>query len=409
MKGQMVRVLRTSALWLALGATSTALAQTPPPSTTSRPKSPGRPAASSAAFDALVEKATAARKAEQWEDAIDLYAQAVKMKPDYVEGYWYQGTSYYTLDKFTECRDQFRKVVRMAPNNGAAFAFLGLCEFGLKDYDRALTHIMQSRVLGVADKDLGGVARYHAAIMMTRIEQYEQALEKLGEFAHEGNDNPRIIEAMGIATLHMPMLPTEVPPDRREMVMMAGRASYLMGTRMTAAAGTAFEALVARYPDTPNVHYAYGVYLIMEQPDKAIEEFKRELQIQPGHSWSLMQIAYEYLRRSDGAAALPWAKQAVEVAPNVFSAHRALGEALLATGDIDGAILHLEAGVKLAPDSPSTHLSLSKAYQRAGRSVDAAREREEFAKLDRLARTNRSGAQSVGGIDMDRTQGTSPQ
>jgi tetratricopeptide (TPR) repeat protein len=182
-----------------------------------------------------------------------------------------------------------------------------------------------------------------------------------------------------------------------------------MGTRMTAAAGTAFEALVARYPDTPNVHYAYGVYLIMEQPDKAIEEFKRELQIQPGHSWSLMQIAYEYLRRSDGAAALPWAKQAVEVAPNVFSAHRALGEALLATGDIDGAILHLEAGVKLAPDSPSTHLSLSKAYQRAGRSADAAREREEFAKLDRLARTNRSGAQSVGGIDMDRTQGTSPQ
>ena len=67
------------------------------------------------------------------------------------------------------------------------------------------------------------------------------------------------------------MLPNEVPPDRREMVLMAGRGSYMMATRKTAAAGKAFEALVARYPETPNVHYAYGVFLLMEQPDKAIE------------------------------------------------------------------------------------------------------------------------------------------
>ena len=55
------------------------------------------------------------------------------------------------------------------------------------------------------------------------MEQFEQALETLGEFAAEGNDNPRVIEAMGIATLRMPLLPTEMPPERREMVLMAGR------------------------------------------------------------------------------------------------------------------------------------------------------------------------------------------
>ena len=109
-------------------------------------------------------------QAEQWEDAIDLYAKAVKLRPTYVEGYWYQGTAYYTLDKFTECRDAFRAVARLAPKNGAAFAFLGLCEFGLKDYDRSLQHLLQSRILGVGDtQDLGSVARYHAAVLMTRM------------------------------------------------------------------------------------------------------------------------------------------------------------------------------------------------------------------------------------------------
>jgi tetratricopeptide (TPR) repeat protein len=363
-------------------------------------KTPRKPAAApgGAEFDRLVTAGTEARQAERWEQAVELYAQAVKLKPDYVEGYWYQGTAYYSLDNYPKGAEAFRKVVRLAPKNGAAFAFLGLCEFGLKQYDRSLQHLLQSRILGVGDTaDLGNVARYHAAILMTRMEQFEQALETLSEFARDGNDNPRVIEAMGIATLRMAMLPSETPPDRREMVLMAGRASYVMATRNTAAAATAFEALIARYPETPNVHYAYAVYLQQEQPDKAIEEFKRELELQPAHPWSLMQIAFEYLKRGDGPAALPWAQQAAAGAPNAFPAHKVLGQALLETGNIDGAIKELLIGIELAPDSPGLHFTLARAYQRAGRTEDASRERDLFTKLDREARTQRSGAQSVGG------------
>jgi tetratricopeptide (TPR) repeat protein len=381
----------------------TQAAQAPPQNTAPAAKA-GKPAPtkSSPQFDQLVKEATAARQAEHWQDAVDLYTRIVKLRPDYAEGYWYQGTALYQLDKFQECRDSFRKVIRFSPKNGSAHAFLGLCEFGLKNYDRALDQLMQSRFLGVADTDLGGVARYHAGIIMTRIEQYSQALQTLGEFAVEGNDNPRIIEAMGIATLRMPMLPNEVPPDRREMVLMAGRGSYMMATRQTAAAGKAFEALVARYPETPNIHYAYAVYLLIEQPAKAIEEFKRELEIQPNDPESLMQIAYQNLKDSDPTSALPWAKQAVEAAPNVFAAHRALGEALVGTGEVEEGIAQLEIAINQAPDSPGTHFALAKAYQRAGRADDAAKERAEFVRLDRLARTNRSGSESVGGIDMQR-------
>jgi tetratricopeptide (TPR) repeat protein len=370
----------------------------PPPKAPVKPAAKAPATANAAAFDKLVEAAAEARRAEHWEEAIALYEKAVKLNPKYVEGHWYQGTSYYSLDKFSECREQFRMVTRFASKNGAAFAFLGLCEFGLKDYDRSLQHLLQSRLLGVGDtQDLGSVARYHAAVLMTRIEQFEQALETLGEFASEGDDNPRVIEAMGIATLRMPMLPVEVPPDRRERVLMAGRASYMMATRNTAAAEKAFEALVSRYPEAPNIHYANGVFLLQEQPDRAIEEFKRELEVQPGHAWSLMQIGFEYLKRGDGTAALPWAQQSVAAAPNAFPAHKALGQALLETGDIDGAIKELMTGIRLAPESPGLHFQLARAYQRAGRLEDAARERNEFTRLDRIARTQRSGAQSIGG------------
>ena len=370
------------------------------PSAGAKPPAGTKPAAAapSPEFEKLLKAATEARQAERWDEAVGLYGRLVKLKPDYVEGYWYQGTALYTQDDYPRCKEAFRKVTSLAPKNGAAYAFLGLCEFGLKEYDRSLQHLLQSRIHGIGDvPDLGGVARYHAAILMSRMEQYEQALETLGEFAAEGNDNPRVIEAMGIATLRMPMLPTETPADRREMILMAGRASYLMATRNTAAAERAFEQLATRYPETPNVHYAYGVFLLQEKGEKAIEEFKRELQLQPEHPWSLVQMAFEYLKQGEAAAAVPVAKQAVAAAPNAFPARKALGQALLDSGDVEGAIRELQMGLKLAPDSPGLHFTIARAYQRAGRLEDAAREREEFTRLDRLARTQRSGAQSVGG------------
>jgi tetratricopeptide (TPR) repeat protein len=395
--------MRAPALLIAVVfASAFAGAQTAKPTAprSARPAPPaGARAKQPAQFDQLVAQATDARKAEKWDEAIALYAQAVKLKPSYVEGYWYQGTAYYTLQKYTECRDRFTDVVRLAPKNGAAFAFLGLCEYGLKDYASSLTHLLKSRTLGVGDTgDLGGVARYHAAAMMIRIGEFEQALQTLGEFANVGDDNPRVIEAMGIATLRIPIFPEELPAERRAMVIMAGRASYQMATRNTTAAGKSFEALVLRYPETPNVHYANGVYLVSEQPDKAIDEFKKELELQPGHPQSLMQIAFEYLNRGDAQQALPWAKQALEAAPDDFAAHKVLGQALLETGDLEGAIAELQKGIKLAPESPGLHFTLARAYQKAGRLEEANKERDEFTRLDRLARTTRTGAQSVGGV-----------
>jgi predicted Zn-dependent protease len=400
-----MRSIGTLLIALLLASDAPSLAQSadkPAPATqkpaAAAPQKPSANPATRAEFDKVVKAATEARQAEQWEEVVGLYGKAVKLKPDYVEGFWYQGTAYYTLDKFTECRESFRKLLRLAPKNGGAYAFLGLCEFGLKDYDRSLQHLLQSRIMGVGDSpDLGSVARYHAAILMTRIEQYEQALETLGEFAGEGNDNPRIIEAMGIATLRMPLLPTELPSERREMVLMAGRASHLMATRNTAAADKAFQALVTRYTEVPNVHYSYGVFLLQEQADKAIEEFKKELELQPEHPWSLMQIAFEYVNRGDAKTALPWAERAVAAAPNAFAARKVLGQALLETGDVDGSIKELLTGIKLAPESPGLYYTIARAYQRAGRLDDAEKARAEFTRLDKLARTQRTGAQSVGG------------
>jgi tetratricopeptide (TPR) repeat protein len=362
------------------------------------------PAFAQTKFAALSAQAEAAGKAGELDQAVDLYQQALAIKPTWTEGRWSLGMALYDLDRFEPARDAFRRVLstRGQDKNGTAWAMKGLCEYRLKNYDTALADLLRARQFGVSSNAaVVDVARYHTAILSIRNEQYDQALGILSEFAIDGNESPRIIEAMGIATLRLPMLPQELPGEKREIVMMAGRARYFMAARMGPAAQNAYETLINRFPDTPNVHYAFGIFLMAEQPDAAIAEFKRELNITPQHVLAKVQIASALIRRGDFEGAKPWAQQAVDAAPTDFIARNALGQTLLETGDVPGAIRELEQGVKMAPEVPVMHFALARAYRRAGRGPDADREQAEFTRLDRLARASRTGAASVGGIDSD--------
>jgi tetratricopeptide (TPR) repeat protein len=372
------------------------------PPTARRPPATRQKAARGASFDDLAARAEHARTSGDLPQAIALYTQALEANPSWDEGHWALGTAYYELDRFEEARDQFRLVLTAHGDNGTAWAFKGLCEFRLKNYDVALTDLMQARTHGVGgSRAVADVARFHTALLATRTEQYEQALAILSDFALEGNDSPSIIEAMGIATLRIPVLPDELPGEKREMVMMAGRAAYFMAARLASATKNAFEALVSRYPEAPNVHYAQGVSLLAEEPAAAVEAFKRELKRYPHNTWATVQVAFSYIRLGEFELAKPFAEQAVAQAPTEFVTRNALGQVRLETGDVEGAIAEFEAGVRLAPDSPQMHFALARAYRRAGRDADADRAQAEFIRLDRLVRTSRTGESSVGGIATD--------
>src|SRR5207249_6393052 len=72
---------------------------------------------------------------------------------------------------------------------------------------------------------------------------------------------------------------------------------------------------------------------------------------------SLVALARIYLKRDEAQTALPYAEKAVKLSPGDFTAHVALGQALLATGDVAGAARELESSVKLAPATPAAHRS----------------------------------------------------
>lgn len=353
----------------------------------------------SATFDDLARRADEARLARRLDEAVLLYIEALRQKPRWPEGLWYLSTILYDQDRYEVARDTLRNLLAIERKHAAAYALLGLCEYQTREYERSLVSLQSARILGLGNnQEMISVTRYHAAILMTRFEQFEVGFEILREFAREQNEGPKVIEAFGINALRMPFLPVEVPPDKREIVLLAGRAAYDWAARKTHEAQKGFEDLIARYPTAPNVHYIFGAFLLNQDADAALEKFRKELEISDSHVPAMLQIAFEYIKRGEYTTALPFAEKSVEMAPNLFPARNALGRILLETGEVERAVKELEAGVKLAPDSPEMRFILARAYQRAGRKEDATRERAEFTRLDKLMRTQREGPQSVGGV-----------
>jgi tetratricopeptide (TPR) repeat protein len=238
-----------------------------------------------------------------------------QVRPSWTEGRWYLGTILYSQERFEEARDAFRRVVAASPEDARAWAFKGLCEFELRGYDRALSDLQRAQVLGIPGKEVYHVATYHYGILLTRYEQFEESMQYLSKLAREGNESTSIAEALGLSALRIPLLPSELPPQKREMVLMAGRATVHWANARRPAARAGYEELIlrARRRRTPTTPSASSSWKRGRRRGPC--EFNRELRISPPHVEAMLQIALEKNLRAEHEEVLALAQKAVEIAP----------------------------------------------------------------------------------------------
>jgi tetratricopeptide (TPR) repeat protein len=335
-----------------------------------------------AAVQKLAQQAAAARDNGRVDDALALYRRGVALQPDWAEGWWNLGTLQYDRNAFAPARDAFSRLLKLEPGAAPGWALRGLCEFELKDFRPSLDDMQRALKLGLDQAPpLSKVTRYHAASLLTKAAQFQNALKLYSQLAALGADDRDTILGTGLAGLRRPLFSSEVPAAQEAFVYQAGHAIHAGALRHEADARKEFEALIAVNPRAPELHSLLGQLLLKSDPDAALDQWKQELVISPNHTPAKLQIAFEYLKRGEATAGLPYARESVELEPESFVAHNALGRLLVASGDLAGGIAELEKAKKFGPDSPDTHFELASAYAKAGRSQDAARERAEFMRL----------------------------
>ncbi len=335
-----------------------------------------------APFEDVARQAESARKAGELARAALLYEQGLALRPDWTEGWWSLGTVRYDLGEYGKAREVFGRLVDTHPKLGLAWGFLGLAEYELRSYRKALEDLQRADRLGLGNsKDLIFLTSYREATLLTRFERFDEAYRLLLLLAGDDSGNPSIIEALGICMLRLPRLPSELDQDQQKAVRLAGQGAIFnwLGRREDAA--KEYRQLIRKFPEFPNVHYAYGVFLLKSDSRAAVEQLQEELRISPDHVASILQLGYEFLKQRKPKEALPYIQHALELVPQSPSATAALGKAYLQLGDYEKARTTLEEAVRLAPDSAELHSILTTVCYRLGRKEEAQRHQEAAKRL----------------------------
>jgi tetratricopeptide (TPR) repeat protein len=243
----------------------------------------------------------------------------------------------YGSDRFVEAKDTFQKVVEFAPRLGIAWSLLGLSEFETADYDHAFAHLEQAQSLGIQDDDIARVSSYHLGILRVHAGQFERASSLLLETFGAGIMSPQVKTALGLATLRVPLLPSQLDPSREALVQAAGEA-------MAAGDGqqASLAALLRNNPGLPYLHYAYALSLAGSAKVKeAQEQILEETRISP-------------------ASVAPWIE---------------LSRLDLQLGETTEAVKAAQEAVSISPGNGDTHLLLAQAWQSAGNEQKAAAEK----------------------------------
>jgi tetratricopeptide (TPR) repeat protein len=342
-------------------------------------------------FQSLAAKADAARDANQLEEAAALYRKALAHRPRWAEGWWSLGTIAYDRNQYAEAARAFEKVIALAPGNGTAHVMLGLSEFELGHDALAQLHIEKGISLGLdQDPDLRRVTFYHEGVLQQRQAKFQEAKETLQQLCLQGVESDAVKNTLGMVFLRMKSktLPPAGSADA-EIIARVGQAGCLAGQKKYDEARPDFTALVAQYPEYPSLHYAFGLFLLdANDLDVAEIQFKQEIENNPGDVAARLQIAASKYK-IDSTGGIPFAQEAVKLAPQQPFAHFLLGLLLLDTDDYQHAIPELEIARKSFPQEARIYFALAGAYSRAGRKQEATEARATFARLN--AQKEKSG------------------
>jgi predicted Zn-dependent protease len=280
-----------------------------------------------------------------------------------------------------------RRFVANDPGAGPGWAVLGLSEFQTHEYSRSLDHLRRAMALGMGGREeMKQSVFYFVGVLLTRFEQYNDSMNMFMAMVKSGHQPNLLVEPIGLSALRLPLLPAEIPSDRREMIRLAGQGALAVERTRQDEAEKIFGGLVANYPKEPGVHFLYGVFLLDVRPTDGVAQIKRELEVSPFHVPARLRLAEQYLKDEQLDEALRLSNEAVKLEPKESSAHMMLGEVLVAKGDLAGGIRELETSETESPQTVRTRWDLLRAYTTAGRKQDAQREKEEIEKLNAPSR-----------------------
>jgi len=288
--------------------------------------------------------------------------------------------------KLDEAEQDFRQVLQLDPQSGAAYANLGVVYMRRKQWTRALGTLQKAEHLM---PQVPGI-RLNIGLAYYRQNEFPKAIPPFESVVHDQPDATQARYLLGLCYFF-----TERWADAADMLepLWARESAqfpylYVLSNAAHRAGRTDLDERAAAQllkigNDSPEYHLFAGKYhLNREEYEEAIAEFQAAAKVNPRLPFVHFNLGLAHLRKQEYPEAREEFLKDVAVEPDLALNYDELGEVCWLTQDDKNAEKNYREALRLDSRLVNSHLGLAKIYQRQQKYVAALAEADAALKTD---------------------------
>jgi tetratricopeptide (TPR) repeat protein len=333
----------------------------------------------------ILVRAVPSHKSGDIEGAIRDYHAYLALRPERVEARSNLGAALARLGRYGDAIEQYKRALALDGRNQAI------------RFNLAWAYYKTARLVS-ASKELGTVVAAqpedkNAVLLLAdcnlRMGEFKRVVELLTPVETAEPDNRAVAYMLGMALINDKQL--DRGQERIERILRDGdsaEAHVMMGTTYLTVteydkALNEFKRAVELNPKLPYVNSFYGQTLVrMGDTEEAMAAFCRELEINPNDFDSCLQMGILLKKDQKLDESRDFLGRALTLRPNEPNARFFLASIDVAQGKLNEALPALEQLVKDAADFIQAHVMLATVYYRMRRKADGDREQAIVKKLN---------------------------
>ena len=297
--------------------------------------------------------ASSLHDAGKHQEAIKASSEAVKLKPDFIDGLITLGNALRGAKRSQEAIKQYEFALGLDANNTAAQLNRGSALRDIGKIDEALVAYMSATrtdpEYAPAYLNLG-LALAAKSNFIAAIDNFDKALQIDGQMVQALVGKAEVytnLEHIEQAIVSLKEARLIAPKDEQIVTLLAD--SYQRSGNLSEAA-EAHKAGIIDNPGSIKLMVALQRLVTkLGQFDSSIELAKEILRLEPSEN-ALMEAAYIELQRRQTSSSIAYCQKILELYPNNARAYGYLGMAYLDSADLDQSISMLDRAQELAPE-----------------------------------------------------------
>ena len=344
----------------------------------------------------ILERAVQSHQLGDIEGAIRGYQAYLALRPERIEARSNLGSALARLGRYGDAIEQYKRALALDGRNQAI------------SFNLAVAYYKTARLVS-ASKELEAVVAAqpedkNAVLLLAdcnlRMGEFKRVVELLTPVETAEPDNRAVAYMLGLALINDKQL--DRGQERIERILRDGdsaEAHVMMGTTYLTGAEydkalNEFKRAVELNPKLLYVNSFYGQTLVrMGDTEEAMAAFRRELEINPNDFDSCLQLGVLLKKDQKLDESRDFLRRALTLRPNEPNARFFLASIDVAQGKLNEALPLLEQLVKDAADFVQAHVMLATVYYRMRRKADGDREQAIVTKLNAERQAKQPGAQ----------------